>query len=206
MTRNKGLIVTARVVSLIFTPFYLPLVGIALLLTFTFLSGLPTKYKLLLAATVYLLTVFIPTVLIFLYRLVRGWSLQELGQKHHRIVPYIISIACYVACIWMLDRVYVNHEIISIIIAALIIQAATIVVNFFWKIYTHTAAIGGVTGALVAYGFLFEFNPVGWLCLSIFISGVVGTARIILRQHSLGQVLIGYFLGVICAFVSITYL
>ncbi|MCR4959087.1 MAG: hypothetical protein K6B13_10895 [Prevotella sp.] len=206
MTRNKGLIITARVVSIIFTPFYLPLVGIAMLLTFTFLSGLPTKYKLLLAATVYLLTVFIPTVLIFLYRLVRGWSLQELGRKRNRIVPYAISITSYLLCIWLLDRVYVNHEIISIIIAALIIQAVSIIVNFFWKISTHTAAIGGVTGALVAYGFLFEFNPVGWLCLAILVSGIVGSARIILRQHSLAQVVGGYFIGVVCAFVSITYL
>jgi len=206
VTRNKGLIITARVVSIIFTPFYLPLVGIAMLLTFTFLSGLPTKYKLLLAATVYLLTVFIPTVLIFLYRLVRGWSLQELGRKRNRIVPYAISITSYLLCIWLLDRVYVNHEIISIIIAALIIQAVSIIVNFFWKISTHTAAIGGVTGALVAYGFLFEFNPVGWLCLAILVSGIVGSARIILRQHSLAQVVGGYFIGVVCAFVSITYL
>ena len=133
---------------MLFTPFYLPLVGIAMLLMFTFLSGLPTKYKLLLIATVYLLTVFIPTVLIFLYRLARGWTLQELGQKHHRLVPYTISIVCYLMCIWMLDRVYVNHEIISIIIAALIIQTASTVVNFFWKISTHTAAIGGVVGAV----------------------------------------------------------
>lgn len=191
---------------MLFTPFYLPLVGIAMLLMFTFLSGLPTKYKLLLIASVYLLTVFIPTVLIFLYRLARGWSLQELGQKHNRIVPYTISIVCYLMCIWMLDRVYVNHEIISIIIAALIIQAASTVVNFFWKISTHTAAIGGVVGALVAYGFLFEFNPVGWLCLAIFVSGIVGSARIILRQHSVAQVVAGFFLGVVCAFVSITYL
>ena len=193
-------------VSILFTPFYLPLVGIALLLTFTFLSGLPTKYKLLLVSTVYLMTVFIPTVLIFLYRLVRGWSLQELGQKHHRIVPYIISIACYLVCIWMLQRVHVDHEIIWIIIAALIIQAAAICVNFFWKISSHTAAIGGVAGALVAYGFLFEFNPVGWLCLVIFVSGIVGSARIILRQHTVAQVVGGFFLGSVCAFVSITYL
>jgi membrane-associated phospholipid phosphatase len=206
MTRNKGLIVVARVVSLLFTPFYLPLVGIAMLLAFTFLSGLPTKYKLLLLSTVYLLTVFIPTVLIFLYRLARGWNLQELGQKRHRIVPYSISIACYLMCIWLLDRVYVNHEIISIIIAALIIQSASTVVNFFWKISTHTAAIGGVAGALVAYGFLYEFNPVGWLCLVIFVSGIVGSARIILRQHSVAQVVAGFFLGAACAFVSITYL
>jgi len=193
-------------ISIIFTPFYLPLVGIAMLLTFTFMSELPLTYKLLLATTVYLLTVFIPTILIYLYRLMRGWTLQQLGEKRHRIVPYAISIGSYLLCIWMLQRVHVNHEIISIIIAAFFIQAASIIVNFFWKISTHTAAIGGVSGSLVAYGILFEFNPVGWLSLSILIAGIVGSARIILRQHSLGQVVGGYFVGIVCAFVSITYL
>lgn len=206
MTRTKALIIAARAVSLVFTPFYLPLVGIALLLTFTFLSGLPTKYKLLLAATVYLMTVFIPTVLIFFYRIVRGWSLVKLGEKQNRIVPYLISIACYVACIWLLNYVYVNHEIIIIIVAALAIQVVSTIVNIFWKISTHSAAIGGVSGALVAYGQLFYFNPVLWLSLSIIMAGIVGTARIILRQHTTAQVVAGYLLGVACAYLVIYYI
>ena len=157
---------------MIFTPFYLPLVGIALLLTFSFIKEAPTDYKLMLLAIVYILTVFMPTILIFIYRLFRGWSLQELGKKHHRIVPYAISIACYLGCIWVMYYLHVVYLVIDIIIAALLIQAISVIVNFFWKISTHAAAIGGVSGALVGFGFdpMLHFYPLLWLCLSILVA------------------------------------
>ena len=63
-----------------------------------------------------------------------------------------------------------------------------------------------MSGALIAFGFVFGFNPVWWLCLSILMSGIIGTARIILRQHTTAQVVAGYFIGVVSAFIAIYYL
>lgn len=206
MSRQKGLIITARVISMIFTPFYLPLIGIALLFTLSYMSMLPIQYKLLVVAIVYLLTILIPSFLIHLYRRYRGWNMLQLGHKRHRLVPYIISMACYLICIWLMNMQHIYHFIVIIVIAALIIQAVSLLVNIWWKISTHTAAIGGVTGALMAFAELFRFNPVWWLCLALLLSGVLGTARIILRQHSLGQVVAGFFIGAVCAFFSILYL
>ena len=37
----KNLILTARVLSLVFTPFYLPIVGLLALFTFSYMSLLP---------------------------------------------------------------------------------------------------------------------------------------------------------------------
>ena len=68
------------------------------------------------------------------------------------------------------------------------------------KVSTHSAAIGGVAGALIAFSFKFAFNPVWWLCLVLILGGMVGTARIILRQHTLSQVVTGYLIGFLCAF------
>ena len=205
MTRNKALIVTARVVSIIFTPFYLPLVGIALLFTFSYMNMLPMGYKLLVVTIVYFLTIFIPTFFIHLYRRHRGWTMLQLGQKRRRIVPYAISMLCYLACIWLMYYYNIYHFIVIIVIAALLIQAVALLINIWWKVSTHTAAIGGVVGALMAFAELFRFNPVWWLCLAILVSGVLGTARIILRQHSLSQVVSGFLVGAVCAFVAILY-
>ncbi|MBQ8097418.1 MAG: phosphatase PAP2 family protein [Prevotella sp.] len=191
---------------MIFTPFYLPLIGIALLFTFSYMNMLPLGYKLLVVTIVYLLTIFFPTFLIYLYRRFQGWSLVELGQKRRRVVAYAISIACYVACIWLMYSYHIYHFIIIIVIAALLIQAVSLLINIWWKISTHTAAIGGVAGALMAFAELFRFNPVWWLCVVILLSGILGTARIILRQHSLGQVMAGFFVGTCCAFLTILYL
>lgn len=66
------------------------------------------------------------------------------------------------------------------------------------EISMHSAGAGGVIGALVAYSVLFMFNPVWWLCVTVLISGAVGTARMLLRQHSLAQVVAGTLVGVVC--------
>lgn len=200
------LIIAARIISMIFTPFYLPLVGIAFLFTFSYMSMLPLSYKMLVAIIVYLLTILAPTILISLYRRHRGWTLLQLGHRRRRLGAYAISILCYLACIWLMFRLHIYHFIVIIVIAALIIQSLSVIVNIWWKISMHTAAIGGVAGALMAFAELFRFNPVWWLCAIILLSGVLGTARIILRQHTMGQVVVGFFIGAVCAFFTILYL
>jgi len=47
---------------------------------------------------------------------------------------------------------------------------------------------------------------VWWLCLVFLAAGVVGTSRMILRQHSLGQVVGGFWIGFVCAAVAILFL
>lgn len=195
--RQKNIILAARIVSLVFTPFYLPLVGLVALFLFSYLSLLPLSYKLTVLLVVYLFTVLLPTLLIRLYRHHQGLTLIELGHRERRMVPYVISIACYLSCTYIMETFHVPHFMGAILIAALIIQIVCAIINVWWKISTHTAAIGGVTGALFAFGELFNFNPVGWLCLVVMLAGLLATSRIILRQHSLSQVLWGYIVGVI---------
>ena len=89
----------------------------------------------------------------------------------------------------------------SILIVALMIQIICSIVNVWWKISTHTAAIGGVEGAIVAFSIIFGFNPVFWICVAIIVAGMLGTSRMILRQHSLSQVVAGFLLGCIVGFM-----
>ncbi|MDE5784588.1 MAG: phosphatase PAP2 family protein [Prevotella sp.] len=205
MTREKNIIYAARLVSLIFTPFYLPLVGLIVLFTFSYLNLLPVAYRLLVLTIVYVFTILLPTFIIHLYRRAQGWSLLELGQKRRRMVPYGISIICYVACLWTLDNMHIYHFVSSIVVAALLVQVICAIVNVWWKISTHTAGIGGMAGALFVFAEYFAFNPVWWLCVVLFVAGILGTARIILRQHSLAQVVAGFLIGFVCAAVGIIF-
>ena len=206
LTREKGIIYTARIVSAIFNPFYLALVGLIFVFTFSYLNMLPLGFRLQVLALVFVFTILLPTFFIRLYRHSNGWSRLELGHKHRRIVPYVISIICYLACYWFIDRVNIFHLVATILMSALLIQIVCAIVNIGWKISTHAAAIGGVAGALVAFAEKFSFNPVWWLCLVIIVSGVLGSARMILRQHSLPQVLVGFAVGTLCAFIGVSYL
>ena len=201
--RERDLIIAAKTLSKVFNPFYLPIVGLIILFLFTYLNMLPTKYKLMVLAIVYICTILLPSLLIRIYRNYQGWTLFELGRKERRMVPYLISILCYALCYYFMYRLHIPHFMKSIIVAALGIQLLCTIINIYWKISAHSAAIGGMTGALVAFSGIFNFNPVFWLCVMLFIAGLVGTSRIVLRQHSLSQVVCGFLLGVLIGFISI---
>lgn len=193
----------ARVLSLLFTPFYLPVIGLSVLFTFSYLSLLPWLYKIEVVALVYFFTVLMPTFMIYIYRKCQRWSLIELGRRERRAVPYLISIVCYFSCIYLMQRLYIPRFMGSIVVAALIVQIVCAIINNWWKISTHTAAIGGVGGAVLAFAEIFGYNPIGWLCVIILVAGLLGSSRMILRQHSLQQVLAGFGVGLVCAWATI---
>lgn len=197
--KEKNIILAARIMSMIFTPFYLPLVGLVALFLFSYMSLLPLAYKLPMLLTVYISTILMPSLLIHLYRRGQGWTSKELGRKERRIVPYLISILCYFGCFFLMEYRNTPRVISIILVAALVIQMVCALINVWWKISTHTAAIGGVAGGLVVYSIAFSFNPIWWLAFVILLAGMVGTARMILRQHTLAQVVAGFLVGVVCA-------
>ena len=206
MSRDKNIILAARVVSMVFTPFYLPVVGLVALFFLSYLSLMPVAYKLQVLTLVYFFTILLPTVLIHLYRKYQGWNLIELGHKERRMVPYVISILCYFFCVYIMDMLHIPHFMGTIVSAALAIQIVCALINVWWKISTHTSAIGGVAGALFVFGEFFGFNPIWWLCLVLMLAGILGTSRMILRQHSLSQVVAGFLVGVICGVLGLIYL
>ena len=167
---------------------------------------MPWGYKLQVLTLVYLFTILLPTLLIHLYRRYQGWTLIELGHRERRMVPYVLSILCYFTCIYIMDHLHMPHFMRSIVIAALVVQIVCALINVWWKISTHTAAIGGVGGAIFSFSLYLGFNPVWWLCLVFLIAGLLGTCRMILRQHSLLQVVVGFWVGFLCAAVAILFM
>ena len=201
MKFNKNIIIASRVVSMVFTPFYLPTLGLLALFSFSYLSLLPFQYKAIVIAIVYFFTILLPTLLIHIYRRHQHWNLIELGQRERRMVPYVLSILCYFTCVYIMRSLHIPHFMSSIVVAALCIQIICARGNGWWKISTHTAAIGGVVGALVAFAAIFGFNPLPWLCITIIIAGILGTSRMILRQHSLSEVVSGFLVGVFVGWI-----
>ena len=106
----------------------------------------------------------------------------------------------------LLNANHIPYSIGSIVVAALMIQMVCALINIKWKISTHSAGIGGVAGALIAFAEIFAFNPVWWLCLVLLLAGLVGTSRMILRQHTLAQVVCGFFVGMVCSFIAVLFI
>ena len=196
---DRTLIRTARVISAIFTPFSIPFLAFLILFLFSYLRIMPIQYKLIVLGVVYCFTILMPTLTIFLFRKINGFSPEDLGERKRRFMPFLLTITSYVFCLVMMHRLNIPWYMTGIILAALIMMVICIVVNLKWKLSEHMAGVGAIVGGLVSFSALFGYNPVWWLCLFILIAGVLGTARIILQHHTLGDVLVGFAVGLICS-------
>ena len=196
---DRSLIRTARVISAIFTPFSIPFLAFLILFLFSYLRIMPIQYKLIVLGVVYCFTILMPTLTIFLFRKINGFSPEDLGERKRRFMPFLLTITSYIFCLVMMHRLNIPWYMTGIILAALIMMVICIVVNLKWKLSEHMAGVGAIVGGLVSFSALFGYNPVWWLCLFILIAGVLGTARIILQHHTLGEVLVGFAVGLICS-------
>ncbi len=202
---NKYLIQVARVISVLFTPFYFPVIAFIALMLFSYMSLLPTSVKLTVLVIVYAFTVVLPLLSIYLYRKINGWTRLKASHRPRRMVPYILSMACYGCCLYVMTRMRMPHFMNGILVGALAIQLVCTIINRWFKISTHSAAASGVVGALLAFSLIFSFDPTWYLCLAILMAGAVGTSRIVLRQHTISQVGLGTLVGFICGMLSILY-
>lgn len=196
---ERTLMRTARAVSLVFTPFSIPFLAFLALFLFTYLGTMTLKYKLLVLAIVYCFTILLPTLGIFIFRKINGFGPDALRERRRRYVPFLLTIASYAVCLVLMHRIYLPWHMTGIIVAAIIVMLVCVLCNLKWKLSEHMAGAGAVIGGLVSFCYILDYNPVGWLSFFILISGLLGSARIILRHHTLSEVLGGFFAGLLCS-------
>lgn len=199
ISTDRALIRASKIVSWMFTPFFIPLLAFLILFLFSYLSMLPWEYKLIVLVMVYCFTIFIPTLAIYIFQKVNGFKLIELNERRKRYVPFILTILSYIGCLLTMRRMSIPWYMTGIILTALMISVICVIANVKWKLSEHMAGCGGVVGGLISFSALFGYNPVWWLCLFILISGVLGSARITLQHHTLGEVIVGFIVGFICS-------
>ncbi|TWV14080.1 hypothetical protein FQ707_05295 [Bacteroidaceae bacterium HV4-6-C5C] len=196
---DRTLIRVAQIISAIFTPFSIPFLAFLILFLFSYLHIMPLAYKLIVLGVVYCFTILMPTITIFVFRKVNGFSPADLTERKRRFIPFLLTILSYILCLFMMHRLNIPWYMTGIILAALLMMIICVIVNLKWKLSEHMAGMGAIVGGLISFSALFGYNPVSWLCLFILIAGILGTARIILQHHTLGEVSTGFLVGLICS-------
>ena len=198
---DKTMLRVARVTSIVFTPFSIPFLAFLVLFLFSYLRIMPILYKGIVLGIVYCFTILTPTITIFLFRKINGFARQELSERKKRYVPILLTIISYVFCLLMMRKLNIPWYMTGIIFVSLVISIICILVNQKWKLSEHMAGMGGIIAGLGSFSALFSYNPVVWLCLFILIAGILGSARIVLGHHTLGEVLSGFVVGLVCSFL-----
>ena len=196
----------SHILSVIFNPFWVPLAAFVLLFVFTYLSIMPLQYVGFVLSLVVTFTILAPCLFILLYKWMNKWNMKEMAERKRRFAPYVLTMMSYTTCIILMRRMHFPYYFSGIIVAALLCMGICTLLNFKWRISIHLAGCGMLIGGLLAYSFLFYFNPVWWLCGFILLSGIQGTARISYHQHTLLEVILGFVVGMFCGITGILFI
>ena len=194
------------ILSAIFHPLLIPLFAFGLLFVFTYLNIMPIQYIAFVLSIVATFTLLAPLLFISLYKRMNHLSMEDLSERKKRFIPYILTMMSYATCLLTMYKMHFPYYFSSIIVAALMSLIICTLLNFRWKISIHLAGCGLLISGLIAYSFLFYFNPVWWLCGLILLSGFQGTARISYHQHSLLEVILGFLAGMFCSIAGILFI
>lgn len=196
---------TAQVVSDLFSPIVLPAYMMALALWITPLVVLPEKVRFVTMGIVVVLTAIVPTAVILTLIKMGKASDVSLSSRSERTIPYVVTIACYLATALFLKKIAFPYWLAAFYIGAAAASIIASLITLRWKISAHGSAVGGFAAAMIwlaANGMLL-IGAKWWVCGAILICGLVGSARLILKRHTPAQVYAGIALGAIAVTTSL---
>ena len=134
--------------------------------------------------------VIAPTILYLRRKLKRKeYTDADVSVREHRFGIYLFGGVCELLCLATLIYFGAPKILIACFFAAILTLVIGTILNTQTKVSVHMAAMGGCAAVL------FYISPVLGV-LMVAASIAVGWARIYLRQHTLGQVVIGWGVAV----------
>jgi hypothetical protein len=140
-------------------------------------------------------TLGVPLVFIPIYFYRNVIKSVEMNESQERIIPLMVTAGLFYLAYHMLINSVVPRALQVFLLGATFSVIATLLITLKWKISAHMVGLGGIVGLIVSISIIFHSNVMAYLILFIILSGIVGTARLLLNSHSPAQVYTGFFLG-----------
>lgn len=193
----------AKIISIIFHPVLVPTLGIFLMLNSGFyFSLLSWEAKRFILLVVLFSTGIMPMLTIAVLALNPKFDIN-MPNSRDRIIPLLFSSVFYYLGYILLDKMKAFPIFKVFMIASVLVITVLLLVSFMWKISSHMAALGAFAGTFFALSFRSGVNPVGPIVLIVLVSGIVGSARLILHKHSLWQIAAGFLTGFLILYLII---
>lgn len=187
--------------SWVFVPLLMPVYGMIFVFTLSYLKYTPMATKLSFMAVIFGLNVVLPMLFILMLKFFGVIKEVGLNRRRERFIPYTFVALCMGASAWYLYDHGAPMWLSMFFAGGATAAMVNTFINLWWKISAHAAGIAGIVALLlrIAHDGVPQGNVELWLIITLLTAGTLGTARLWLRRHTLGQVLGGFttgFLGV----------
>ena len=189
-----------------FNPLLVPTFGFMLLFLSGFYSTMLTSdARRFILLVIFFSTATLPMLSVAILALNSKFNFLMTESKD-RILPLLMTSVYYYIGFILLGRIHFLTMFKLFMIGSVLVIIALLFISFKWKISIHMAAVGAITATFFAVSFRTGMNPVWALVALVVVSGLIGTARLVLNKNSLLQVAAGYVLGFIILYPVIYFL
>jgi len=204
-TRSKAIIVLSEIASIVFHPLFMTAITAVILYRMKPDAWSDKNWL----GSLLLFTIVLPFAAIFLFRITGVISNARMHKPKDRVVPLAATLIFYVVAYKILGA---RHDLPvvmkSLLLGSCFSIAMILVINFFYKVSVHTTAAVILTGVTIVLNSAPKWPTHLLLPFAIFMALFVGIIRWFLGAHTIGQILLGYVVGVffqIAAFFLLTH-
>ncbi len=195
-------------ISYIFHPIFMPVLGLYLLVTFNeevAFNGSENVSSLLKAIGI------ISCLVIMLALMMKNLGFVEsldTRDKMERVYLTAAAFICFGLVYYWLGSSgkmeFFHPMIFSAYLGALIAMGLSLIISFFYKISLHMIGVSGVFGMLYASENMALYPKFNLVLIVLCACGIVGSARMFKEAHKLNEVVLGFVLGTVCTYLSVS--
>lgn len=159
---------------------------------------------------VFITTFVLPAVNVYFFKAFGTISSLSMPLRKERIVPFLMISFLYALVTYLLyAKTGLNWQdpFMRFLLIINTLVMSSFLITLFVKASIHALSMAAVTVMIIMLNNLVEngifFYP---MLTSLILCGLIMTARLYLQVHTVSEVITGAFIGVVVAFVGMTYL
>jgi succinate dehydrogenase hydrophobic anchor subunit len=189
----------AKTISGLFHPMLMTTYGTLLMFygirntIFDYMTNTEVKWRI--SVIVFMFSFVFPVAnIVVLYKLRRVKNIS-LSEQSERTFPYIMTSLFYFGLFYLLKDISIWRELKILILGGGVAILLCALINLKTKISAHMTGLGGLLGSLISLSYVTQFDMTLFYISVIMLAGLVGFARLYLKEHRPAQVYSGFALG-----------
>ncbi|MCL4282681.1 MAG: hypothetical protein KJZ58_10490 [Flavobacteriales bacterium] len=196
----------AHVLSVVLHPVWMPTLALVVAfaidphLTFAF----SPQGQWIIIGMVFIMTALFPVSSMFM--LWRSGLVGELAmpRRSERILPCALTLVYFCMAYYLLRKTPNHPATLALFTSIIMSIAAALLINLRWKISLHMVGVGGLVGMSLGL-WLLHGAQTGYLPWLFLLAGALGTARLLVTDHTPAQIYAGAALGAVATFTCMAF-
>ncbi len=196
----------AHVLSLLLHPLWMP--TLALLIAFHtdlhLAFAFTARGQWTIMGMVFVMTALFPVSSMFMLWRSGAISALSVPARKERTLPFLLTLIYFCMVYYILRRTPIHPAMLALFTSIILNLAAVLLINMRWKISLHMVGVGGLVGMCLGLWLLHgaQASYLPWLFL---ITGALGTARLLVTDHTPAQIYTAAALGAVVTFTCIAF-